>query len=135
MQYLLMKVADLAVPHGQMAAPAYATYRRCRDYIEENFACTSSLGEVAMACHVDAAYLCRLFQRFRRQSPSQYLQRLRMNLAADLLQHSGRMVKDIAAELGFSDPYNFSRSVKRAFGITPAKLLKSGGFLKRVPDR
>ena len=129
LQYLLMKVADLAVPHGQIATPAYATYRRCRDFIEENFAATSSLGEVAETCHVDASYLCRLFQRFGRQSPSQYLQRLRMNRAADLLQHSGRMVKDIAAELGFSDPYNFSRAVKRAFGVTPAKLVKSGRFL------
>jgi AraC-like DNA-binding protein len=124
LQYLVMKIADLAVPHDQIATPAFATYQRCRKFIEENFLQVQTLRGVAAACHVDLAYLCRLFQRFGRQSPFQYLQHLRMNRAVDLLQNSNRMVKDVAQELGFSDPYNFSRAFKRVFGVYPGHLLK-----------
>ena len=124
LQYLVMKITDHSVPHGQLTTPAFATYQRCQKFIEENFIKLRTLRDVADACHVDHAYLCRLFQRFGRQSPIQYLQHLRMNHAADLLQNSQRMVKDVAEELGFSDPYNFSRAFKRVFGVYPGHLLR-----------
>ncbi|MEI8340081.1 MAG: AraC family transcriptional regulator [Verrucomicrobiota bacterium] len=123
LQYLVMKIANLAIPHDQKSTHSFATYQRCRKYIEENFLQVHTLKEVAVACHIDLAYLCRLFQRFGRQSPFQYLQHLRMNRAVDLLQNSNRMVKDVAQELGFSDPYNFSRAFKRVFGVYPGHLL------------
>ncbi|MEO8616946.1 MAG: AraC family transcriptional regulator [Luteolibacter sp.] len=124
LQYLVMKITDHSVPHGQLTTPAFATYQRCRKFIEENFVKLRTLRDVADACHVDHAYLCRLFQRFGRQSPIQYLQHLRMNHAADLLQNSQRMVKEVAEELGFSDPYNFSRAFKRVFRVYPGHLLR-----------
>lgn len=124
LQYLVMKIADLAVPHEHFSTAAVATYQRCRQFIEEHFLEIHSLKEVAERCHVDPAYLCRLFKRFRRQSPFQYLQNLQMNRAADRLQGGGCSVKETAQELGFADPYNFSRTFKRVFGISPMKLLK-----------
>jgi AraC-like DNA-binding protein len=124
LQYLIMKLGVLSVPFGFVQTPSMATYERCRRYIEENFLSISSLQSVADACHVDLAYLCRLFQRFGRESPSQYLQHLRMNRAVDLLQNSNRLIKEVAQEIGFSDPYNFSRAFKRVFGLSPAFLRK-----------
>lgn len=124
LQYLVMKMGILSVPHGIVKSPGLATYERCRRFIEENYLSVNSLQSVADACHLDLAYLCRVFQRFGRQSPSQYLQHLRMNRAVDLLQNSDRLVKEVAEELGFSDPYNFSRAFKRVFGVSPAFLRK-----------
>ena len=124
LQYLVMKIADDAVAHGPSDTAATATYQRCRQFIEENYLWVHSLGEVAAGCHVDRAYLCRLFKRFRRQTPFQYLQNLKMNRAVELLQNGGRSVKQAAQELGFGDPYNFSRTFKRIFGISPQHMLK-----------
>jgi len=122
-QYLVMKIADLSVPNGWPSGTAsVSTYQRCRQFIEENFLRIHSLKEVAEECHLDSAYLCRLFKRFRRQTPFQYLQNLKMNRAVDLLQSGHRSVKETAQELGFSDPYNFSRTFKRVFGFSPQKL-------------
>ena len=121
------RIRDLAVPHDQIDTPAFATYTRCRNYIEENFSRLQTLREVSAACHIELAYLCRLFQRFGRQSPFQYLQHLKMNRAVDLLQNSRYLVKEVAQELGFSDPYNFSRAFKRVFGVYPGHLLKRRG--------
>ena len=124
LQYLIMKIADNAVPHGPANTAAVATYQRCRQFIEENYLRVHSLTEVAAGCHVDSAYLCRLFKRFRRQTPFRYLQNLKMNRAVEILQDGHFSVKQTAQELGFSDPYNFSRAFKRIFGIAPQHMIK-----------
>jgi AraC-like DNA-binding protein len=122
LQYLLMKLAANTLPAGQMGSASVATYHRCRQFIEEHYLEVHSLAEVASACHVDSAYLCRLFRKFRRQTPFEYLQNLKMNQAVELLRNGRYSVKQTAQELGFSDPYNFSRAFKRVFGIAPGKL-------------
>jgi AraC-like DNA-binding protein len=121
LQYLVMKVGDSVAPHRETVSGAYATYERCRRYIEEHFERARTLQEVAAACHVDLAYLCRLFQRFGRESPSQYLRHLRLNRAAELL-HAGCLVKQVADELGFSESCNFSRAFTRFFGLPPGRI-------------
>lgn len=125
-QYLILKIADLVVPAGLRAARAFTTYERCREYIERRGMEVSEIRQVARACHVDEAYLCRLFQRFGRERPSHYLQHLRMNHAAEQLQTTDRLVKDVAADLGFSDPANFTRAFRQWFGVPP-RALRLGG--------
>jgi AraC-like DNA-binding protein len=124
LQYLIMKIGDAALPYGETAGPAFATYQQCRRFIEEHYESVRSLNEVAEACHVNISYLCRLFQRFGRERPNRYLQHLRLSRAADLLQNSSRPVKDVAEALGFSDPFNFSRAFQRAFGLPPGRVRK-----------
>lgn len=125
LQYLMMKIAANAVPLGSAGSISLATYQRCRQFIEENYLRVHSLAEVAAGCHVDSAYLCRLFKRFRRQTPFEYLQNLKMNQAVELLRNRRYSVKATAQELGFSDPYNFSRTFKRIFGIAPGRMLSA----------
>lgn len=45
--------------------------------------------------------------------------RLKMNVAAVRLHAPGTLVKQVAAELGFSDPFHFSRAFKSIFGLSP----------------
>jgi AraC-like DNA-binding protein len=119
LQYLVLKIGDLAISHAASDLPAFATYQRTRQFIAENFLRTRTLQEAADACHVNVSYLCRLFQRFGRERPYRYLQLLRMNHAADLLRHHDRMVRDVAEELGFENANNFSRAFRQWFGVPP----------------
>jgi AraC-like DNA-binding protein len=98
---------------------ALSTYEQCRQYIDRHFARLRTLAEIAAECNVNNAYLCRLFQRYDHQSPYQYLLRLKMNLAAERLQRPGSLVKQAADEVGFSDPFHFSRVFKNFLGISP----------------
>ena len=45
--------------------------------------------------------------------------RRKMHLAAELLQQPDILVKQVAAQLGFADPFHFSRTFKRVFGLSP----------------
>jgi AraC-like DNA-binding protein len=119
LEYLLLKICESLSTWEAVQTPAFATYERCRQHIQANFAHLTSLAQVARQCHVDAAYLCRLFRRYDHQTPYQFLLRLRMNLAAERLQNPGVLVKQVAAELGFSDPFHFSRAFKSILGLSP----------------
>jgi AraC-like DNA-binding protein len=118
-EHLILKIAESLVPVGYSETPAFETYQRCRRHIQADYLRLETLGQVARECHVTAPYLCRLFRRYDHQSPYQYILRLKMNLAAERLQHPAALVKQVADELGFSDPYHFSRTFKRVFGLSP----------------
>ncbi len=45
--------------------------------------------------------------------------RRKMHVAAQRLQDSEALVKQVSARLGFTDPFHFSRSFKRIFGLSP----------------
>jgi AraC-like DNA-binding protein len=122
LQYLILKIGDLATPYAARDQPALATYQRCRRFIAENFLRARTLQAAADACHVNVSYLCRLFQRFGRERPYRYLQLLRMNHAADLLRSHNRMVKDVARELEFENANNFSRAFRQWFGVAPEQM-------------
>lgn len=119
LEYLLLKIAESLAPWHGVETPAFITYQRCYRYIRTNYARVQTLAQVARECHVDPAYLCRLFRRYAHQTPYQFLTRLKMNLAAERLRNSEALVKQVAAQLGFSDPFHFSRAFKKIFGLSP----------------
>jgi AraC-like DNA-binding protein len=127
LEALLAKLAETQVPLGSVESPAFETYQRCRRELEQHALSLDSLQQLAERCHVDVAYLCRLFKRFDSESPYQRLMRLKMSHAAARLQAPGTLVKQVAAEFGFSDPYHFSRAFKSVFGVSPTHLVREKG--------
>jgi AraC-like DNA-binding protein len=114
-----VKLREARAPVKIAESPAFATYQHCRGHITDHFARLRTLEETARECHVDVAYLCRLFARFDQLSPYQFLTRLKMNAAAAELQRPGSLVKNVAADLGFTNPFHFSRVFKSVFSVAP----------------
>ena len=81
-----------------------------------------SLSQLASYCGVSPAYLCRLFRRHLNVTPWQYLERLRLKVAAYLLCETGLSVADIAFLSGFNDLRHFLRRFRRFYGVTPSKM-------------
>jgi len=123
-ELLVLKIAESTLAHEVSQTPAFATYQTCREFIREHYLQFKTLEKIAAACHVDEAYLCRLFKRFDSQSPYQYLMQLKMGVAARRLHYDGKLVKEVAYELGFSDPFHFSRAFKNVFGLSPTTFRK-----------
>jgi AraC-like DNA-binding protein len=119
LECLSLKAAELSVPVEGAESPAFLTYQKCRQYIQQHFERLRTLEQIARECHVNGAYLCRLFRRFDHQSPYRYLLRLKMNLAAERLHQPGALIKQVAEQTGFSDPFHFSRAFKSVFGLSP----------------
>lgn len=115
-----LKIAKASGPVKGTETLAFATYQRCRRRIEQGYPNLTNLEQVSTECGADKAYLCRLFRRYDQQSPYQFLLRLKMNHAAERLQEAGLLVKQAAEEVGFADPFHFSRVFRRTLGVSPA---------------
>jgi AraC-like DNA-binding protein len=120
LECLALKIAESKAPSGSAETIAFTTYHRCRRYIGQHFLRLRTLRQISQGCHVNDAYLCRLFRHYDHQSPYQYLLRLKMNRAAELLQRPGALVKQAGETVGFSDPFHFSRAFRNVLGVSPA---------------
>ncbi|CAM3723197.1 response regulator [Marinicrinis lubricantis] len=94
-------------------------------YMEEHFCSEQlTLQEVADSIGISAAYFSRSFRQEMNVSFIKYLIQLRLNKAQELLETTDDSTMDIAHQVGFSDYPHFSKSFKKAFGVTPSHYRK-----------
>jgi AraC-like DNA-binding protein len=121
-ELLVLKIAEIGIAKRDSSTDAFVTYQTCRKFIRDHFLRLWTLDEIGESCHVNKAYLCRLFKRFDSQSPYRYLLQLKMSEAAERLQTGDKLVKEVGFDLGFEDPFHFCRAFKSVFGLSPAAI-------------
>jgi len=90
------------------------------EYTEENFRDPDlSISAVAATVGYNPKYLSQLFKKKMNISYSEYLRSLRFKYAISLFELGLSSVKNVALMSGFSDPFYFSNSFKKAIGISP----------------
>ena len=119
LECLALRIAGARAPLASAETRAFATYQHCRSHIEQHSLRLRTLQQMADECHVNNAYLCRLFRRYDNQSPYQYLLRLKMSRAAERLKQPGALVKQVAEASGYPDRFHFSRVFASVFGLPP----------------
>lgn len=105
-------------------APGYSTYLRALDVIRERFYEIGSSAEIAKAVDVSSGHLARLFRDHDSQRPYDRLLAAKMRRAAELLSRGDLLVKEVAAEVGYSNSLHFSRVFKKHFGVPPLAYAK-----------
>ncbi len=95
-------------------------YVKCAaEYMKYNFHSGIGVSDAAAFVGIDRSYLSRLFSEELGVSPSEYLLRLRMEEAERLLCSPRLSLSDIAASVGYSDQFVFSKAFSRYFGASP----------------
>jgi AraC family transcriptional regulator len=96
---------------------------RAIEFMHANLSGSISLAELAQAAHVSPSQLTRLFKRSTGLAPHQFLIRLRVDRAREILQSGTLSISEVAALSGFADQSHLHRHVKRVYGIPPKALL------------
>jgi AraC-like DNA-binding protein len=122
LELLLLVVAKERVEVND-AGSARATFDRCHARLCEGALQLRSVSALAASCHVDAAYLCRLYQRFLGQSPYRFLVRMQMGWVAERLLEPGGTLHQVAGRLEM-DPFQLSRIFRRVYGISPRRFVQ-----------
>lgn len=78
-----------------------------------------SRSELARRAGLSPSHLAAAFKRAYGMAPLAYLQELRLTEARRLLQSGDASVAVIAAQVGFTDPFWFSRVFRRRWGASP----------------
>jgi AraC-like DNA-binding protein len=126
LELLLVAIVRAARIGGTSERQALAAFERCRQYLEAHFLTLRTIEEAAGACHLNVSYLSRLFRRFQGEPPFRTLQRLQMQWAAERLDASNSLIREVADELAI-DPFQFSRTFKRVHGVSPSAFLRTRG--------
>jgi AraC-like DNA-binding protein len=94
---------------------------KVRQHLETHPHDPLDLDRLAEIGNLSRKYLSKRFALQYGVSPRAYLLRARMNIAYFLVQHSGKSMKEIAADMGYADQYTFSKQFKRVFSIPPSE--------------
>lgn len=87
--------------------------------LKQNLAEPPSLEELGRKIGCSHFYLSRIFSAQTGQTITQYLRRLRMEKAAELLRSGEYNVTEAALEVGYASPSHFSQAFHEAFGCCP----------------
>lgn len=95
-------------------------------YIEENFASSITLRDVADVVHLNASYLSVLFKKETGMTFSEFLTRKRLALAKQLLLGTRLSIKEVARMSGYRTPKYFTELFRSREGVTPGKYRERG---------
>lgn len=98
-------------------------------YLATHYAEPVTLARLARLAHLSPAHFSTVFRRATGLSPFQYLQRLRLQRARELLAGTDEPIAQVAARAGFGDPFYFSRAFKRLEGISPTQYRRAARAL------
>jgi transcriptional regulator GlxA family with amidase domain len=87
---------------------------------------------LAAQASISTSHFFALFKRQMGTAPIDFFIRLRMNHARDLLDSTRSSVKEIAATMGYDDPFYFSRVFKSVHQVAPAEYRRRNGLAKPV---
>ncbi|QGP91129.1 HTH-type transcriptional activator RhaR [Neomoorella glycerini] len=100
---------------------------RASKFIEANFSQDLTLQEVAQQVYLNPCYFSRLFKQVKGQNFIDYLTRVRLRAAKELLLNTNLPVAAIAERVGYHDARYFSQVFKKQEGYTPSVFRKIGG--------
>jgi AraC-like DNA-binding protein len=83
------------------------------------------LGSLCTECNVSISTLTRLFRRYLKTSPMNYIIDRRLEQAKLFIQIGNMTLKEIAEKCGYNSESFLSRSFKKKFGVPPASLRRS----------
>ena len=92
-----------------------------RCYVEEHYASELSLTDLAKEHQLSPSYLSQLFAEQTGKKFIDYLTDCRIGKAKELLKHTELRIYEIAAAVGYKDPYYFSNCFKKITGLTPSE--------------
>ncbi len=95
-----------------------------KQYILQNFMHKIEISELAKLAGLNAVYLGAYFKQTNGCTIKQYINRIRINNAENLLSAGGYSVSEAAMRSGFDDLFYFSKVYRNYKGYAPSILLK-----------
>ncbi|MDF2924801.1 MAG: two component transcriptional regulator, AraC family [Paenibacillaceae bacterium] len=93
-------------------------------YLHKNYNQQIKLKDLANMFYINKNYASFLFQKYTGMTYSEYINKLRMDKARELLIQSSLPIAEVAEHAGYPDYFYFSRLFKKTFGVSPTAFRK-----------
>lgn len=91
------------------------------DAMRHDLAHPVSMAQLAGRCHLSPSQFRRVFRNVMNELPIDYLRRIRMERACQLLRSTSMSIADVAAAVGYEETAFFARSFRRLLGTPPGR--------------
>ena len=115
-QHLSM-ISNQIVTQNENSEPPVIT--RAKEFIKQHQSEDISLGQVAKAVNTSTFYFCKMFKKVTGLNFTDYVSRVRIENAKNLLLNPNLRVSEIAYEVGFQSLTNFNRVFRNITGESP----------------
>ena len=88
-------------------------------HMEQHFAEPLTIADLVKIAHLSQTSLFRIFRQIMGRSPIDYLIRLRIDKAAQLLRRGPLRIKEVSEAVGFTDSNYFTRQFRNVMGVSP----------------
>lgn len=92
---------------------------KAQKYVQIHLGDKISLSEVADHLHLNPSYFSRMYKKETGEGFVEYVTKMKMAKAVELLDHSVKSVEQIAFELGFESKSYFLKTFKKFYGLSP----------------
>lgn len=90
-----------------------------QEYIRNNIGMDITLTQLSRVFHFNASYFSRLYKSLTGENVTDFMKRVRLEKAKDLLQNPDYKVKEVAERLGFRTSSYFTNFFKKNTNMTP----------------
>jgi AraC family transcriptional regulator len=117
---MLAQSARFERPRAERRPPTWLA--QLQDYLAADLSVVPDLATLATIAGVHRVHVARAFRDHLGCTVGDYVRRLRVRRACELLTGSTSPLTEIAMRAGFFDQSHMTRVVKRFLGVTPARL-------------
>lgn len=114
-------INDIRLPRQKVSADI----SHIKQFIDQHYMYPISLEDVSEAFYLSKEHVSRMFRKTYDESVTQYILKMKMENAADLIRTSQMSIKEIAYQLGFEDISYFYKQFKKIFDCTPKEMRDS----------
>ena len=100
-------------------------------YIRQHYMEPINLTDIANHFHFNPSYLSSFFSAHNDEGFSEYLNRVRVDKAAELLQQAELSISEISERVGYSDQSYFTKVFKKHKSVSPSQYRKGNQTQKR----
>lgn len=117
---LFCRLPDQEKERRKADSPEY--FSDIEKYLQEHLSEPLSLQDISGYFAISQTYMSRLFRKYTGQSYNQYVTRIRIERAKQLIEENPELfVKDIAELVGYHDQFYFSRIFRSYTGKSPSE--------------
>lgn len=98
--------------------------KSAKDYIYNNYNKKLTIDDIAEDIYISKYYLSHIFKDNLNMTINEYITRVRIEKAVELMQRRDLSMNDIMNKIGFSSQSHFTKTFKKIMGVTPGNYRK-----------
>lgn len=127
-RWFLDKMAEVCLSiRNREEKQSESAVEKAMNYIQSNYSRDISLDDVSKEVNISPYYFSKLFKEESGENFIEYLTRIRMEKAKEMLKNPELSIKEIGAACGYADSNYFSRIFKKHMDMTPREYREKQG--------